>query len=101
MNIIIKDAIIIACPVGFRDDGSWSKLGAQITHESLKSGQAKSVIYLVEARKVVRNCESIVFLNSVSPLNVFPQLLLNHWLVDRMKKIAAEHGANLKIAPII
>ena len=35
-----------------RGGGTCSKLGAQITNESLKSGCAKSAIYLIEAQKV-------------------------------------------------
>ena len=36
----------------YRGGGACSKLGAQITNESLKSGCAKSAIYLIEAQKV-------------------------------------------------
>ena len=35
-----------------RGGGACLKLGAQITYDSLKSGCAESVIYLIEARKV-------------------------------------------------
>ena len=35
-----------------RGNGACSKLGAQITNESLKSGCAKYAIYLIEAQKV-------------------------------------------------
>ena len=35
-----------------RGSGACSKLGAKITNKSLKSGCAKPVIYLIEAKKV-------------------------------------------------
>ena len=38
--------------ITFRGGGACSKLGAQMTNEFLKSGSAKSAIYLIEAQKV-------------------------------------------------
>ena len=44
--------LLMSFAKNYRCEEACSKLGAQITYESLKSGGAKYAIYLIEAQKV-------------------------------------------------
>ena len=60
-----------ALPSTNRGGGAYSKLGAQITKESLKTGCAKPENYLTEAQKVGAQVCPLCILGFVDPGHIF------------------------------